>query len=134
MPDPEGTTGSELVPDLPDAKSALPYVLDYREPAKITGVELVKDDEGDLNGDGYNESEGCHVLSGPGPLKFTYERGKGAGFCPVFKVTGWKDEAPESVRVDGKEMRCVAAVLDGKLIVQVMGTVTAERASIEIGK
>jgi hypothetical protein len=115
------------------AAEALPYALDYREPAKIEGAQLVKDDSGDFNKDGYNESEGCHVLKGPGSLSFTYEKGKGAGFAPVFKVVGWQGEAPKVVKVDGKEVRAASAVVDGKLVVQVMGTVAGEKVKIQIG-
>jgi len=131
-----GTPGSKLVPDIKTAKDAVPYAMQYREPAKLTGPDGIgiTDDEGDLNKDGYNESEGCHVLKGPGPLSFTYEKGKGAGFAPVFKVTGWKGDAPKTVQVDGKETACVATVVDGKLIVQVMGTILGGKVQVDIGK
>ena len=129
-----GTPGGKLAPEIRDAKAALPLAIQYREPAKITGVTLVTDDEGDLNKDGYNESEGCHVLKGPGPLSFTYAKGKGAGFAPAFKVAGWVGDAPKTVPVDGKETACVAAAADGKLIVQVMGALPGEKVQVEIGR
>ena len=129
-----GTPGAALIPDLKTANDALPYALDYREPAKITGATLVTDDPGDLNADGFNESEGCYVLRGPGPLSFTFEKGKGAGLAPVFKIVGWNGDAPKSVKVDGKDVPCNADVVGGKLILQVLGTVTGDRAQITIGR
>ncbi len=129
-----GTAGSKLSPELPTPKEALPYAMQYRAPAGLTGVTLVTDDAGDLNRDGYNESEGCHVLKGPGPLKLSYQKGEGAGFAPVFKVTGWKGPAPAAVKLAGKDVPCAAAVVDGTLVLQVLGTVTGDKATIEIGK
>ncbi len=42
------------------------HLLDYREPARVRvpGGEAVKGEAGDLDGDGFNESEGCYVVSG----------------------------------------------------------------------
>ncbi len=129
-----GTSGHDLLPPLRAAKEALPFAMQYRSPAKIEGAELVKDDAGDFNKDGFNESEACHVLKGPGPLAFTYERGAGAGFAPVFKVIGWKGEAPRAVKVDGREVPAVAAVIDGDLVWQIATILAGERARIELGK
>ncbi|KPJ54559.1 MAG: hypothetical protein AMS16_04665, partial [Planctomycetes bacterium DG_58] len=129
-----GSAGSKLAPEIKMPKDALPYAMQYREPAKITGATLVKDDPGDLNKDGYNESEGCHVLGGPGPLSLTYEKGKGAGFAPTFKVIGWKGAAPGNVMVDGKPVAVAAGVLDGRLILQILSHIDAAKAKIEIGK
>ena len=127
------TPGTDVAPGFATAKEALPYAIQYREPAKIEGAQLVKDDKGDLNKDGYNESEGCHVLKGPGPLKFTYEKRKGAGFAPTFKVLGWKGDAPKTVKVDGKEVPAAAGVVDGNLILQVLATISGDKVKIEIG-
>ena len=129
-----GTQGHKLLPPLRDAKDAMPFAVQYRSPAKIEGAELVKDDAGDFNKDGFNESEGCHVFKGPGPLAFTYERGTGAGFAPAFKVIGWKGEAPRTVKVDGKEVALVAAAGEGNLIVQVLGTIPDAKSKLEIGR
>src|SRR5262245_3641524 len=98
----------------------------------LRGANVVKDDAGDLNKDGFNESEGCHVLEGAGPLRFTYERGSGSGFAPAFKVIGWKGKAPKTVKVDGKEVPAAAAVVEGKLLLQVLGRVEKDKAVGEI--
>jgi len=127
------TPDAKTAPGFKTAKDALSYAIDYRTPAKVTGATLVKDDPGDLNKDGYNESEGCHVLKGPGPLTFTYEKGKGAGSAPAFKVLGWIGPAPKTVTVDGKPAKHVAGVVEGNLILQVLGTIDAEKATLRIG-
>lgn len=129
-----GTQGHQLVPPLKTAKDALPFALQYRSPAKIEGAEVVKDDAGDFNNDGYNESEACHMLKGPGPLAFTYKRGAGTGFAPVFKVIGWKGEAPRIVKVDGQEVPVAAAVIDGNLVCQAATTLAGATVRIELGK
>jgi hypothetical protein len=103
-------------------------------PAKVAGAELIKDEPGDFNRDGYNESEGCHVLKGPGPLSLTYERGAGAGFAPAFQVIGWKGDAPRTVRVNGREVEAAAGVADGRLVLQVLGIVEGAAVAVEIGK
>jgi len=74
------------------------------------------------------------VLQGPGPLSLTYEKGKGAGFAPTFKVIGWKGAAPGNVMVDGKPVAVAAGVLDGRLILQILSHIDAAKAKIEIGK
>jgi hypothetical protein len=128
-----GTPGSALAPEMKTAAEALPRALQYRKPAKLSGVELVTDDPGDLNKDGFNESEGCFVLRGPGPLEVTYEKGEGAGLAPAFKALGWTGQAPEQVPVNGKQVPCVSAVVDGTLLLQVLGTVEGEKAKLAVG-
>jgi hypothetical protein len=129
-----GTKGSPRAAEFGTPTESVPWALSYRKPARIEGATVVKDDTGDLNKDGFNESEGCHVLEGAGPLRFTYERGQGAGFAPAFKVLGWKGKAPRTVKVDGKEVPAAAAVIDGKLVLQVLGRVEKEKAVVEIGE
>jgi len=127
-----GTPGPALSPEMKTAAEALPFAMQYREPAKLTGVTLVTDDAGDFNGDGYNESEACHVLRGPGPLSFTYARDKGAGFAPAFKVIGWKGDAPKTVKLDGKDVPIAAGVVEGKLLLQILETLPGDEVRIDI--
>jgi hypothetical protein len=140
-----GTPGAALAPDMKRPTDALPYAMQYREPAKLNGVQLVKDDPGDLDGDGYNESEACHVIKGPGPMEITYSKGDGAGFAPAFKVVGWAGPAPGGeetfgdekvpageVTVDGEEMAVVADVSAGNLIIQLLGRIETDQATIRI--
>jgi hypothetical protein len=127
-----GTEGSKLLASFRTAPDGLAYATQYRVPAKILGAELVRDDPGDFNRDGFNESEGCHVLRGPGPLSLTYERGAGAGFAPAFKVVGWTGDAPRSVRVDGKETPAASGIVDGNLVLQILATLPAGQTKIEL--
>ena len=127
------TPTSTLPAKMRTVAEALPYAMQYRAPATITGAMLVTDDPGDLNKDGYNESEGCHVLKGAGPLSFTYERGKGAGFAPAFKVIGWKGDAPKTVKVDGKDVPVAAGVVEGRLLLQILEKLPTDKARIEFG-
>src|SRR5262245_40137471 len=98
----------------------------------LRGANVVKDDAGDRSKDGFNESEGCHVLEGAGPLRFTYERGSGSGFAPAFKVVGWNGKAPQTVKVDGKEVPAAAAVIEGKLLLRLLGRVEKDKAVVEL--
>jgi hypothetical protein len=123
-----GTQGHALLPALRTAKEALPLAVQYRTPAKVAGADLVTDDAGDFNKDGFNESEGCFVLKGVSPLAFTMKR---AGFAPAFKVLGWNGPAPRLVKVDGKEVPAVADVVSGNLCVQILATLGNE-ARIEL--
>lgn len=127
-----GTSRSPLLPEMRTPRDALSYARQYRAPAQIEGAELLKDDPGDFNKDGYNESEGCHVLKGPGPLAFSYERGTGAGHAAAFKIVNWKSVAPQKITVDGKEIPAVSAVLEGHLLVQLLGTLPGAKAKVEI--
>jgi hypothetical protein len=127
-----GTKGSPCAAEFGTPTESIPWALSYRKPARIEGATVVKDDTGDLNKDGFNETEGCHVLEGAGPLRFTYERGLGAGFAPAFKVVGWKGKVPQTVKVDGKEVPAAAAVVEGKLLLQVLGRVEKDKAVVEV--
>jgi hypothetical protein len=129
-----GTARSPLLPETRTPNDAITYARQYRDPARIDGAELVKDDPGDFNKDGYSESEGCHVLKGPGPLAFSYDRGTGAGHAPAFKIMNWKGAAPKKITADGKEIESVCAVVEGKLMVQILGTLPGAKSKVEIGR
>jgi len=49
-------------------------------------------------------------------------------------VLGWKGEAPHHAKVDGKEVPAASGVVDGTLVIQILGRIEGERAKIEIGK
>lgn len=68
-----------------EAGGAATHILDYREPAALHVPEgmIFKNDAGDLDGDGFNESEGCYVVSG-GRLVIL-EAGKRKRFQPAIK-------------------------------------------------
>jgi hypothetical protein len=131
-----GTTGSRLIPELRTPKDALPYAMQYRKPAAVEakGAKIVTNDPGDLNADGFNESEGCMVLRGKGPVELTYRKGQQAGFAPAFKIMGCQGAAPTRVKADGKDVPVIAHVVGGNLILQVQGRLEGPHGKLEIGK
>src|SRR5262249_24852375 len=98
------------------------------------GAEIVTNDPGDLNTDGFNESEGCMVLRGKGPVELTYRKWQQAGFAPAFKIMGWQGVAPTRVKADGKDVPVIAHVVGGNLILQVQGRLEGAQGKLEIGK
>jgi hypothetical protein len=129
-----GTAGSKILPELRTPTEVFAHARQYRAPGQIDGTALVKDDPGDFNKDGYNESEGCHVLKGPGPCAFSYERGAGAGHAAAFKIVSWKGPAPSQITVDGREIPAVCAVVEGNLLVQLLRTLPSAKTKVEIGR
>jgi hypothetical protein len=129
-----GTSGSRVAPELRTPAEALPLATEYRHPPRLTaeGAALVTDDPGDLNKDGFNESEGCYVLRGPGPVELVCETGA-VLHQPAFKIIGPKRPAPEKVTVGGDEAAFVAGAANGETVVQVLATVKGG-AKIVIGK
>ncbi|MFB3892406.1 MAG: hypothetical protein ACE15C_10345 [Phycisphaerae bacterium] len=129
-----GAQGSALLPELKAPKDGLPIAADYRTPARISGAELVTDDPGDLNKDGFNESEGCYVLKDKGPVTLTFEPAKdSAAFAPAFKIKGWQSQAIVRASVDGKEAQAVAGGDKDGLVVQILGKLPAGKCTIKIG-
>jgi hypothetical protein len=131
-----GTTGGRRIPELRTPKDALPYAMQYRKPiaVEIKGAAIVADDPGDFNGDGFNESEGCFVLRGKGPVELNYRKGQAAGFAPSFKIIGWQGAAPTGVKADGRELPVIAHVVTGNLIFQVQGSLERPEGKLKIGK
>jgi len=130
------TPGSKTVPDFRTAKDALPYAMTYRAPGKVKGAPMtfgapgkvtapsvpITDDPGDLNKDGFNESEGCYVLKNPKEDWFVFFS-EHVVSAPVFKIVGWKDAVPVSVRVGKKKVPFVAGLVKDGLIVQIFDTI-----------
>ena len=110
-------------------------MLNYTEnPIYGTDSKIVTNDPGDLNADGFNESEGCMVLRGKGPVELTYRKGQQAGFAPAFKIMGWQGAAPTRVKANGKDVPVIAHVVGGNLILQVQGRLEGPQGKLEIGK
>jgi len=90
--------------DIDSFEAGLPYVEDYQFPdtLSVSVGSRVTDDSGDLNGDGYNESEGCYVLlADDGKVAFTIDATETVRYQPAFKITGWTGDVPTSVAIDG---------------------------------
>ncbi len=74
----------------------------YQDPAELIaqGGNLVTDEPGDLNSDGYNEGEGCHVVRGTRAVEFragAYDR-----VDPVIKFVLPGFVGLPDVRIDGR--------------------------------
>jgi len=129
-----GASGSRVAQEMRTPAEALPVAMQYRKPPKLQakGADLVMDDPGDLNRDGFNESEGCYVLRGAGPVEIACEEGK--TLCqPAFKIAGRKGVLPEKVTVNGAEAAFVAGEAGGSLVIQLLGIVEGG-ANLAIGK
>ncbi len=75
--------------DLDSAPEAAGVAGDYRRPGRVrmTVGRAVIEAAGDLDGDGFNESEGCYELAGEGGVaRFTFEPERALRFDPVFRV------------------------------------------------
>ena len=93
--------------DIDSEEAARPYALDYRAPARVTVARgaLITDDVGDLNQDGFNEAEGCYVLSAEdGSVGFTLASGEVTHYWPILKVLNWPGAAPANITVNDREL------------------------------
>jgi len=131
-----GSTAGKTAPAIKKLEDALPHALQYRQPPRVqpSKGELVKNDPGDLDADGFNESEGCWVLRSKNAVELTFPNRDHALFAPVFKILDWSALPPRTVRVNGKEVPAVSAVLDGNLLLQVTGTLEGSTTKLQIGE
>ena len=75
--------------DIDAAPEGTGLAADYQNPAAITAMAggLITDAAGDLDHDGFNESEGCYELAPvDGVLGFDFDPGRFPRFDPVFRV------------------------------------------------
>ncbi len=75
--------------DIDAAPEGASFAADYQNPARLapTAGNVMTDAPGDLDHDGYNESEGCYELSlADGVLHFDFDPGPHLRFDPVFRV------------------------------------------------
>jgi hypothetical protein len=129
-----GSAGGKGIPEIKKLSDALPYALQYRRPPRVevSKGELVKNDPGDLDADGFNESEGCWVLRSKGAVELAFPKGDHTLFAPVFKVLDWSALPPKTVKVNGKEIPALSAVLNRSLILQVVGTLENSGTKLQI--
>ena len=111
-------------------KIAALHANDYRSPDKldVTKGTLDKSDEGDRDGDGFNEEEGCYVLKAAADgVAFTMHGAKTPRMNPAFKVKDWKGQAPTTVTADSKKLAAGkefnASVNDRVLLLQILSEV-----------
>lgn len=77
--------------DMEGLPEALPLATDYQNPVLLqpTAGDVVTEVDGDADGDGYNEAEGCYELAASGGvLRFDFDPGVYLRFEPVFRVHG----------------------------------------------
>lgn len=77
--------------DLDGGPEGASFAADYQAPARleVTTGALRLDVDGDLNADGYNESEGCHELELAGHVaRWRYDPGGRLRHRPMFRVHG----------------------------------------------
>jgi hypothetical protein len=131
-----GSSGGKTVPQIKKLEDALAHALPYRQPARLqmSKGELVKNDPGDLDANGFNESEGCWVLRSKNAVELTFPQANTALFTPVFKVLDWSGLPPKTVRVNGKEVPALSAMLNGNLVLQVIGTLESSTTKLQIGE
>jgi hypothetical protein len=124
--------------DLNSPAAAKPHAEDYRAPDRLEVSEGALDaaDEGDLDRDGFNETEGCYVLkAGARQTAFVLHGAKTPRMLPVLKLKGWTAAAPKSISLGEKELLSgkdfLASSQNGILLVQLLDTVR-EDAKITI--
>ena len=114
-----------------------PYRKDYQSPAKLwmRAGKVVTDEAGDLNADGYNESEGCYTIRGGRTV--VLDAGGNDRMQPAIKFLGSGVNGIPDVLVDGKLAERSAynlAWLEGDaLLLHWLGTISAgERMVISL--
>ena len=125
--------------DMNSPAAAKPYADDYRTPDKPTVLagKLDVSDDGDRDGDGFNEAEGCYVLTAAKkPVALLLHGAKTPRMQPAFKTKSWPGAAPSTLSLNGKSLLAGrdfnASVREGTLLVQIMKAVKTD-AKILIG-
>ncbi|HUW57126.1 MAG TPA: hypothetical protein VMZ92_10855 [Planctomycetota bacterium] len=124
---PAGTTHVpvmfRIADDMNDADAAALHANDYRSPDRLemTKGQLDKTDPGDVDGDGYNEAEGCYVLkAAPDGVVLKLHGKETPRMNPVFKVKGWNAAAPKTLTLNNRPVTINGSVRDGVLLLQVL--------------
>lgn len=121
----------QIKPDtMIDNKVVLPYVEDYRNPAKLefSHGQSITNHPNDLNHDGYDESEGCYVMQADkNGVDFTINGSARSRFNPIFKIVNWLGEPPSFIAVNGRQVPTKdhfhAARSGNDLVIQYFGTI-----------
>jgi len=116
--------------DLDSPELVCPLAMDYCLPAaiRLSAGKLVRTDEGDLNKDGFNESQGCYVIEpdDAGRLRFVFDPGDRVRFSPRFKLLG---TAGRQVWIycDDKLIRQAWRDGEGRIMFELPGPIDAPR-------
>ena len=90
--------------------------------------QAITDNAGDYDHDGFNEAEGCYVLSSAGSgVAFTLHGRPSPRINPAFKILQWKAEAPKTILVGDKRLAAgtdFLASLSGEiLLLQILSSI-----------
>jgi hypothetical protein len=116
--------------DLDTALEATTLVNDLQRPSPPipTAGRCLTDEPGDIDHDGYNESEGCYELAlDAGVLRFEFQPGATTRFDPVFRIHGTADRRCWTY-VQGRLVETVARDAHNNLLLQLPHVVTAPTA------
>lgn len=120
-------------PDIEGPPEAASLAADYQYPVALRPVagRLVTTAAGDLDGDGYNESEGCYELEPSGDvLRVDFDPGGRLRHDPVFRVRGTA-QRPCWVYVRGRSVRLHGRDGAGDLLFR-LGQATSTAALVEV--
>ncbi len=122
---------------LPERAADLTHVYQHPPRPKVTTGRLVTDRAGDLNGDGFNESEGCYELAGRDRrLRMRLAPEAAPLDHPVFRVQGTRGLRCW-VYVNGRIVSEIGRDADGELLFVVpgrhAGPLTIEVTAVPVG-
>jgi hypothetical protein len=112
-----------------DAPAAEEIASDYQEPLALRpdAGTLVTDAPGDLNHDGYNESEGCYELAlQRGRLRFGFDPGSLPRQAPLFRIHGGENTRCW-VYADGEALPAEARDASGRILFTLPGVIRSPR-------
>lgn len=115
-------------PDIDSPEQALVLAADYAEPLPIAVDigSLSPTEQGDLDNDGFIESEGCYALRLDGNLaRVRLDGRRTLRFSPVFKIVNSSACDVWAYR-DGRQMRRTCRDLRGNVLFMVEGVITNE--------
>ncbi len=103
-------------------------------PLRIALAAAAASAEGDLDHDGFDESEGCYYLQAVGGrCRFAVAPRPGGVVRPIFRIAGpWK--APPAVTCDGQRIRTVVTLADGSILFGLPGRIDKVTAVEIVGE
>jgi hypothetical protein len=115
-------------------KEAGPYAQAYQNPDQLSVSNGAVDtaDIGDLNNDGFNESEGCYVLTAAKKdgVSFTLRSTEFPRPNPIFKIKGWRSSNPGSLSFGSRKLKLgkeyTSWITNNCLVVQIFETVSGD--------
>ena len=123
--------------DMNAPEPAARYANDYRSPDRLAVRvgRAVNSDDGDHDADGFNEREGCYVITSDAQgVDFSLHGRAIPRMSPAFKLREWRGAAPKAILVDGVALAegkgFGASVRDGVLIVQILRNIETDAAIV----